>query len=103
MANNRAVKVQQWLKEKELDGVLIYSPANRRYLSGFAGSTGYALITESGQIFSGRFSLLGTGAAAVSRMGDRADFSGDRCFSMDARTSDSKTRGGKENCMASGF
>lgn len=51
MTNNRAVKVQKWLKEKDLDGVLVYSPANRRYLSGFAGSTGYALITESGQYF----------------------------------------------------
>ena len=28
------------------DGLLVYSPANRRYLSGFTGSTGYVIIGE---------------------------------------------------------
>ena len=33
------------LDEKELDGVLISAPENRRYLSGFTGSAGYLFIT----------------------------------------------------------
>lgn len=46
MSENRTRKVQEWIKEQGLDAALVYSPANRRYLSGFAGSTGYALLTE---------------------------------------------------------
>ena len=34
------------MAERGLDAVLVFSPANRRYLSGFAGSTGYAVITN---------------------------------------------------------
>ena len=34
------------LPEKELDGVLISAPENRRYLSGFSGSAGYLFITK---------------------------------------------------------
>ncbi|MDE0721092.1 MAG: aminopeptidase P family protein [Dehalococcoidia bacterium] len=34
------------LQEKELDGVLISAPENRRYLSGFSGSAGYLFITK---------------------------------------------------------
>ena len=35
------------LEEKQLDGVLISAPENRRYLSGFSGSAGYLFITKS--------------------------------------------------------
>jgi len=35
------------LEEKELDGVLISAPENRRYLSGFSGSAGFLFITKS--------------------------------------------------------
>ena len=37
-------------KEKELDGVLISAPENRRYLSGFRGSTGFLFITKANTI-----------------------------------------------------
>ena len=43
----RLEKLRQGLNEKKVDGVLISSPENRRYLSGFAGSAGYLLITET--------------------------------------------------------
>ena len=51
MSENRTRKMQKWIKEQQLDAVLVYSPANRRYLSGFAGSTGYALLTEHKKYF----------------------------------------------------
>ena len=37
-------------KEKELDGVLISAPENRRYLSGFSGSAGFLFITKANTI-----------------------------------------------------
>ena len=36
--------------EKELDGVLISAPENRRYLSGFSGSAGFLFITKANAI-----------------------------------------------------
>ena len=38
------------LHEQELDGILISTPVNRRYLSGFSGSAGFLLITKSDAI-----------------------------------------------------
>lgn len=46
MSGRRVEKIQEWIRSNQLDAVLIYSPSNRRYLSGFAGSTGYAILTE---------------------------------------------------------
>lgn len=42
---NRLDRMMAQLDEKELDGVLISAPENRRYLSGFTGSAGYLFIT----------------------------------------------------------
>lgn len=44
--DRRITRIQETLKERELDGALIFAPSNRRYLCGFAGSTGYVVITE---------------------------------------------------------
>ena len=38
----RLAKLRNKLQEKELDAVLVLGSANRRYLSGFTGSGGYA-------------------------------------------------------------
>jgi len=35
------------LKEKRLGGLLVSTPENRRYLSGFTGSAGYLLVTQA--------------------------------------------------------
>ncbi|NBG88789.1 M24 family metallopeptidase [Isachenkonia alkalipeptolytica] len=43
--------IRKILKEKELDGILIFNPENRQYVSGFTGSAGYVLISEKEQIF----------------------------------------------------
>lgn len=45
--NKNIYKIRLLLKEKSLDGILLYKPENRRYVSGFTGSTGYVLITET--------------------------------------------------------
>lgn len=49
--NYRVQNLQNVLEERQLDAILVFSPANRRYLSGFAGSTGYAVITKDTQEF----------------------------------------------------
>lgn len=43
--------VQQFIAETDLDAALVYYPANRRYLSGFTGSTGYVLLTPTEKLF----------------------------------------------------
>ncbi|HZK57954.1 MAG TPA: aminopeptidase P family protein [Clostridia bacterium] len=45
--NKNVGRVKRLLEEKNLDGVLLYKPENRRYISGFTGSTGYVLITKT--------------------------------------------------------
>ena len=44
--NYRIEKLQEMLCKENLDAVLVFSPSNRRYLTGFAGSTGYAIVTK---------------------------------------------------------
>lgn len=48
---DRVKKIRELLTEKNLEGVLLYKPENRRYASGFTGSTGYVLITETEAVF----------------------------------------------------
>jgi Xaa-Pro aminopeptidase len=43
----RLTKLRRRLQEEELDALLVSQPQNRRYLSGFTGSAGYLLITET--------------------------------------------------------
>ncbi len=45
----RVARLVAQLPEKELDAILISSPQNRRYLSGFTGSAGYLFITRQRQ------------------------------------------------------
>jgi len=47
---NRIEKLAAGLGEKELDGILISQPENRRYLSGFDGSAGFLIITQNRNI-----------------------------------------------------
>lgn len=42
---NRIIKIQEYMKINELDGFLIGSEANRKYMSGFTGSNAMLLIT----------------------------------------------------------
>ncbi len=43
---NRVAGLLSQLPERNLEGMLISSPENRRYLSGFSGSAGYLLISN---------------------------------------------------------
>lgn len=45
MSNHRVAKLREKLQQDGLSAMLIGSPINRRYLSGFTGSAGYVLIT----------------------------------------------------------
>lgn len=46
MSSNRVSKLRKAVQDQGLDAILITSGINRRYLSGFTGSSGYVLITE---------------------------------------------------------
>ncbi|MFE4711097.1 MULTISPECIES: Xaa-Pro peptidase family protein [Paenibacillus] len=45
MGNKRVSKLRKALLDQGLDAILITSDINRRYLSGFTGSSGYVLVT----------------------------------------------------------
>jgi Xaa-Pro aminopeptidase len=47
---NGTQKLSQGLREREIDGIFISQPENRRYLSGFDGSAGFLIITENRSI-----------------------------------------------------
>lgn len=44
--NNRYQKLLSLLQNKNLDAILIMQPENRRYFSGFTGSSGYVVISK---------------------------------------------------------
>ncbi len=46
----RIERLRGALGENEIDAMLVSSPENRRYLSGFTGSAGYLLISEAAQV-----------------------------------------------------
>lgn len=55
---DRQQKLCQRLAEKEIDAILISQPENRRYLSGFDGSSGYLLITPQDAILATDFRYI---------------------------------------------
>ncbi|WP_100331535.1 M24 family metallopeptidase [Bacillus xiapuensis] len=44
-------KLREQLKEDRLDGILVMSPYNRRYLTGFTGTAGAAVVTAEAAVF----------------------------------------------------
>ena len=52
---SRVDAVRSVLQSKKLDGILISSPENRRYLSGFSGSSGYLLVTANDAVLATDF------------------------------------------------
>ncbi|KPU28078.1 Xaa-Pro dipeptidase [Caloranaerobacter sp. TR13] len=44
--NARIEKLKKYMKEVDIDSVIIFKPENRRYISGFTGTSGYIIITE---------------------------------------------------------
>lgn len=49
--NNKVNRLKKSLKEKNLDSAIVFKPENRRYLSGFTGSSGYVVVTEDRELF----------------------------------------------------
>ncbi|MDI3256596.1 MAG: Xaa-Pro peptidase family protein [Kyrpidia sp.] len=47
----RISRVQKELEERRLDALLVTDPHNRRYLSGFTGTSGYVLIGRNDAVF----------------------------------------------------
>lgn len=45
VVNQRVEKLRNWMKEQDLDAFLVTSTYNLRYVSGFTGTTGLAVIT----------------------------------------------------------
>ena len=43
---SRIGRLREFLEELDVDAMLVSSPENRRYLSGFTGSAGYLLVTQ---------------------------------------------------------
>ena len=52
---NRLDQLRGIMEKEGLDSILISTPENRRYLSGFTGSAGYLLITQSEAILATDF------------------------------------------------
>src|SRR3990167_7963278 len=59
----RLQRLRDALAERELDGALISNAQNRRYLSGFTGSSGYLLITPGDAIIATDFRYYEQSAA----------------------------------------
>lgn len=56
----RVEKLRELMKENNLQGFLVTSPYNLRYLTNFTGTTGLAMITLDKAFFCNGFSLYGT-------------------------------------------
>ena len=56
--SQRLLRLREQMAEQDLDGFLVSSAANRRYLSGFTGSNGYLLITASEAILATDFRYI---------------------------------------------
>ncbi len=46
----RLARLRRLLKEHDIEALLISQPANRRYLTGFTGSSGWVVVTQQEQI-----------------------------------------------------
>lgn len=59
----RIAKLRELLQEMKLDSALIYKPENRRYMSGFTGTSGYVFITMDKAYFITDFRYIQQAAA----------------------------------------
>jgi Xaa-Pro aminopeptidase len=56
--SDRIQKLRQGLSEREIDGIFVSQPENRRYLSGFDGSSGFLLVTLKNKILATDFRYI---------------------------------------------
>ena len=55
MSEIRIKNLRSKLEPLAIDGILIYQPENRKYLSSFNGSSGYLLITAADAVLATDF------------------------------------------------
>lgn len=48
---NKIKYLKTFIEEANIDAILVYNPTNRRYLSGFKGSTGYIILNKDKSLF----------------------------------------------------
>ena len=56
--SHRLLRLREHLAEQDLDGFLVTSEANRRYVSGFTGSNGYLVITATDAVLATDFRYI---------------------------------------------
>ena len=57
-ASHRLLRLREHMSEEDLDGFLVSSAPNRRYLSGFTGSNGYLVITATEAVLATDFRYI---------------------------------------------
>ena len=60
---DRIARLRERLQQQALDALLVSQPSNRRYLSGFTGSAGYLLISDSETLIATDFRYFEQAAA----------------------------------------
>ena len=56
--SHRLLRLREYMAEQDLDGFLVSSAANRRYVSGFTGSNGYLVITATESVLATDFRYI---------------------------------------------
>ena len=56
--SDRLARLRTRLQQQELDALLVSTPENRRYLSGFTGSAGYLVITQQDAVLATDFRYI---------------------------------------------
>jgi len=59
LMKDRITALRNELEENSLDAVLVFKNENRRYISGFTGTSGYVIITEKSAYFITDFRYIG--------------------------------------------
>jgi len=57
-ASSKLDRIRRRLIEDELDAIMVSSPENRRYMSGFTGSAGYLLISQDDAVLATDFRYI---------------------------------------------
>ncbi|PPD59035.1 M24 family metallopeptidase [Dehalogenimonas etheniformans] len=66
MSETRISNLRTKLDSLAIDGILIYQPENRKYLTGFDGSTGYVLVTAADAVLATDFRYVEQAQGEVS-------------------------------------
>ncbi|GAB3987915.1 aminopeptidase P family N-terminal domain-containing protein [Plantactinospora veratri] len=65
---SKLTKIQETLGKEKIEAVLVTSEFNRRYVSGFTGTSGVALILPEKSLFCNRFQIYRTSSKTSRRI-----------------------------------